>query len=138
MMEFIFPLKQLPKSCYIPMKNIFWIIPNLLAGRPSSIREPWSLKQIVEVGFKAVINLSEFAPDQEEFKTHDITSFWCPLPTTVPADERAKQDCIANLPRAFAFLMSYLNRNHAVLVHCIAGRDRTGLLLALYIAHTSP
>ena len=119
------------------MDHIFWVIPHMLAGRPSPLRKPWSLAQIKEAGFRAVINLSEFAPDIEEFKKQGIDCFWNPLPTTVPADTKAEFHCIAALPKAFEFLMSHLDHNRAVLVHCIAGRDRTGLLLSFYTAQTS-
>ncbi len=119
------------------MDHVFWVIPNSLAGRPGPLRTPWSLDSLKEAGFNVVINLSEVPPDKEDFEKLNIDSFWCPLPTAVPADRQAELDCIASLPKAFEYLVTSLNKNHKVLVHCKAGKDRTGLLLSYFFARTN-
>ncbi|MEW6750137.1 MAG: dual specificity protein phosphatase family protein [Candidatus Latescibacterota bacterium] len=116
------------------MLNAFWLLPGLLAGRPGPTREPWSLRQIRDAGIRAVVNLSEFPPRQSEFAEHGIEVLWVPLPATVPADAQSEQSCLERLPRAYAFLVTHLQAGHPVLVHCYAGCDRTGMLLAYHAA----
>ncbi len=116
------------------MPRIFWIIPGRLAGRPGPTAEPWSLDDLVRARFDTVLNLSEHPPDERAFKAAGLKSIWVPLPTTVPADEAAEQECLEVLPRAHAFLVTELEAGHQVLVHCVAGRDRTGMLLAHHLA----
>lgn len=116
------------------MEKIFWIEKDCVAGRPGPTREPWNLKQIIDEGFNAIINLSEFAPNKEDFSLNGLDVLWVPLPTTVPADIETEEKCVELLPIAYEFLMSHLKKGNHVLVHCVAGRDRTGMLLSYYIA----
>lgn len=57
-----------------------------------------------------------------------------PLPTDVPPTKESEEKCVEALPRAFAFLSGQVSRGRRVLVHCYAGKDRTGMLLAVFVA----
>jgi protein-tyrosine phosphatase len=118
------------------MKNVFWLIPGRLAGRAGPDYAPWSLSELREAGFHAVVNLSEFEPEQAAFEAARIDVLWTPLPNSYPADQEAETGCLQHLPAAYDFLHSHLSAGRTVLVHCAWGRDRTGLLLAYHLARS--
>lgn len=118
------------------MRNIFWLIPDRLAGRPGPTQEPWSLAELRAGGFDSVLNLSQYEPCSAEFVNAGLEVTWVPLPTTVPPDQAAEQACFELLPVAHQFLSDQLKSGRRVLVHCVVGRDRTGMLLAYHIARS--
>ena len=117
------------------MESVFWVVPDMLAGRPGPDYAPWSLEVLYAGGIRAVINLSEFEPSYAEFDAVNITVDWIPLPNSYPADADAERACLEKLPGALSLLQSHLYADKAVLVHCAWGRDRTGLLLAYFLAN---
>ncbi len=119
------------------MRSVFWLIPNQVAGRPGPSWEPWSLAEIRAGGIDSVLNLSEHEPDAAEFEAAGLRIYWAPLPTTVPPDAEAELACLAVLPRAQSLLESELAAGRRVLIHCVGGRDRTGVVFMYHIARTT-
>lgn len=119
------------------MKQVFWLLPQRLAGRSGPTQEAWSLPELREGGFDAVLNLSEFEPTRAEFNSAGLDLAWIPLPNTYPAGAATETACLTALPQTYEFIRSHLEAKHSVLVHCAWGRDRTGLVLAHYLACTS-
>ena len=68
------------------------------------------------------------------FEEADLAVHRTPLPNSYPANTAAEATCLEKLPIAFGFLQSRLVAGQTVLIHCACGRDRTGLLLAYYLA----
>jgi protein-tyrosine phosphatase len=118
------------------MKSVFWLIRDSVGGRPGPEWEPWSLSELRGAGFAAVLNLSEHPPDVVAFTAAGIETSWVPLPTDVPPTMESQARCMEALPRAFAFVSAQIAKNRRVLVHCHAGKDRTGMLLAVLLAKT--
>lgn len=119
------------------MREVFWLIPNRLAGRSGPTQVAWSLSEIRTVGgFDTVLNLSEHPPQPLEFRAVELACYWVPLPTTVPPDDDAEASCYRGLSLAYEIVADHLAANRRVLVHCVAGRDRTGLLLSYFLART--
>lgn len=116
------------------MKSVFWLIHDSLAGRPGPHLEPWSVDEFRAAGFEAVINLSEHAPDVEAFTAAGIEVYWVPLPTDIPPTRSSEDQCVEALPRAYAFVAAQISQGRRTLVHCYAGKDRTGMLMALLLA----
>src|SRR5215218_8787757 len=116
------------------MKSVFWLIPDAIGGRPGPYFDPWSVTEIRAAGFEAVINLSEHPSDFEAFKAAGMEASWVPLPTNVPPTKASEELCVEALPRAYAFVSAQRSRGRRVLVHCHAGKDRTGMLLAVLVA----
>ena len=118
------------------MKSVFWLIRDVIGGRAGPQLEPWSVSELRAGGFDAVINLSEHRPDSEAFEAVGIEVSWVPLPTDVPPTKRTEEQCVEALPQAFAFVSAQMSKGRRVLVHCHAGKDRTGMLLAVVVAKT--
>lgn len=116
------------------MKSVFWLVHNVVAGRPGPQLEPWSVTELRAAGFDAVINLSEHPSDFEAFKAAGMEASWVPLPTDVPPTKESEEQCVEALPRAFAFVSEQIAQGRRVLVHCHAEKDRTGMLLAILVA----
>lgn len=116
------------------MKSVFWLTPDVVGGRPGPQMEPWSLRELRAAGIDAVINLSEHSSDFAAFTEAKIEATWIPLPTDIPPTKESQEKCVEALPQALAFLSEQVASGRRVLVHCYAGRDRTGMLLALYVA----
>ena len=116
------------------MKSVFWLIPGAIGGRPGPQLQPWSVAELRAAGVGAVINLSEHATDFKAFEAVGIDASWVPLPTDVPPTKESEAQCVEALPRALAFVSAQISRGRRVLVHCHAGKDRTGMLLAVFLA----
>lgn len=116
------------------MKSVFWLIRDVVGGRAGPDWEPWSVTELRSAGFDAVINLSEHPSDFAAFEAAGIEASWVPLPTDVPPTRESEAKCVEALPRAIAFVTSQMSRGRRILVHCHAGKDRTGLLLAILVA----
>jgi protein-tyrosine phosphatase len=116
------------------MNSVFWLVRDSIGGRPGPQFAPWSMAEIRAAGFDAVLNLSEHPPDRAALAAAGMESGWVPLPTDIPPTHASAEQCCEALPRAFAFLDAQVAKGRRVLVHCYAGKDRTGMLLALYVA----
>tara|TARA_B100001013_G_scaffold249942_1_gene155242 strand:+ start:295 stop:486 length:192 start_codon:yes stop_codon:yes gene_type:complete len=62
------------------MKNVFWLIPGRLAGRPGPIEAPCSLGELSFPVFKALIDLTESEPARAKFERYKIEVGWIPYP----------------------------------------------------------
>ncbi len=118
------------------MERVFWVVPGRLAGREGPARVPWQLRSLRAAGFQAVLSLADDQCDPLELAAAGLAHASVPLPTRAPPDAEDERVCLARVPRAFAFLDAQLSAGRRVLVHCAAGRDRTGLVLAHYLART--
>lgn len=116
------------------MNSVFWLIRDVIGGRPGPQLEPWSISELRAAGFDAVINLSEHPSDFAAFQAVGIESSWVPLPADIPPTQASQEKCVEALPRAVAFVSAQLAKKRRVLVHCYAGKDRTCLLLAVFVA----
>src|SRR5687767_8357261 len=116
------------------MKSVFWLIRDVIGGRAGPQLEPWSVSELRAGGFDAVINLSEHPSDLGAFEAAGMEASWVPLPTDVPPTKKSEEQCVEALPRAFAFVSAQMSKGRRVLVHCHAGKDRTGILLAVIVA----
>jgi protein-tyrosine phosphatase len=118
------------------MDHVFWVLDDRLGGRPGPTKEPWRLADL-RFAIDVVVNISEHASPVAEFDALGIEHTWIPLPTTVPPHAEAQRSCLESLPRAEAYLSEQLQAGHRVLVHCVSGKDRTGMLLAYHLARTN-
>jgi len=108
------------------LDNFSWLDPSKLAGsaRPESERDLESLKKL---GIRTIISLTEDPLDFEvgrlgfDYLHSPITDFDAP-----------SQDQLVKIIR---FIEESISKSKPVLVHCAAGKGRTGLVLAAYLVH---
>jgi protein-tyrosine phosphatase len=116
------------------MHHSFWLIPNLLAGRPGPNREPWHLASLQAQGVRAVLSVNDGeCCHADDFKRWGIDYLCSPLSANAPPEPGDLEQCLAALPRAHEFIASHVLAGHLTLVHCNSGKDRTALQLAYYL-----
>ncbi len=99
--------------------NFSWFRSNLAAsGMPHGKR---AFEWLKSKGITAIINLTERPYHVEGFKISHI-----PMEDMMPSTPEM-------LALAVNFIKGYLNSGHKVLVHCMAGMGRTGMVLASYL-----
>ncbi|HET7651299.1 MAG TPA: dual specificity protein phosphatase family protein [Gammaproteobacteria bacterium] len=117
------------------MKHVFWLEPGRIAGRCGPNLEPWDPVELYAHGIGAVISLNNAErvyPD--EFAALGMRYTHVPLSNAAPPRPGDLELNVRQLPVAFDWITSCLNDGLAVLMHCRSGKDRTGLLMAYYLA----
>jgi len=116
------------------MDHIFWLVPNLLAGRCGPNEQPWSLGQLRQSGFGAVLSVNDGdLCHPEDFAREGLAYACIPLSNNAPPFDGDLEHCLRVLPAALSFAEENISKSIPVLVHCASGKDRTGLFLAYYL-----
>ena len=118
------------------MKYVFWILTRQLAGRPGPSREPWDLGELSKAGFSSILSLDDREIDPRSIVAAGFSHKLVKLPERLPADDVIMNECIRKLPTAYRFMRKNILNGNTVLVHCVGGRDRTGMVLAYYLCAT--
>lgn len=117
------------------MNKIFWIYERELAGRAGPLRHPWDLRDLRRAGVRVILSAADGLLDPAALASADIQHHCVPLPDDVPPSATTESRCIEALPAIADFIDSSLAQQKGVLVHCFAGKDRTGLILSYFVAY---
>lgn len=103
--------------------NFSWVIEGMLAGSgmPTSREE---MDWVRENGIKAVLTLTEESLPEQWLNNIDYLH--------VPTVNGSSPD-IENIEKAVDFVDKNLKNNKSVMVHCAAGKGRTGTILVAYM-----
>ena len=116
------------------MRHLFWLIPDVLAGRPGPNRESWNLAELKRSGIGAVLSVNDgLLCYPEDFANVEILYRCVPLSANAPPQPGDLEHCRRVLPKAFDFVEEAKRMGKATLVHCTSGKDRTGLFMAYYL-----
>jgi len=116
------------------MRHVFWLIPGKLAGRPGPNREPWDERDLKELGIDTVISLNSGEDvNRDELAALGLTYRCFPLPPNEPPLPGDEEICRGGLPPAYDFVVDQIAQGRKVLVHCSAGKDRTGLFMSYFL-----
>jgi protein-tyrosine phosphatase len=117
------------------MKHVFWLEPGRVAGRCGPNLEPWEPVELYAHGIGAVISLNNAERVYpEEFSALGVRYTHIPLSDAAPPRAGDLELNRRQLPVAYDWITCCLNDDLAVLIHCRSGKDRTGLLMAYYLA----
>jgi protein-tyrosine phosphatase len=116
------------------MEQVFWLEQGRIAGRSGPNMHPWRVEELKAGGIGAVlsVNAGELC-DPDRFAEVDIRYRCVPLSDTAPPVTGHVELNLERLPIAYAWIQSCLAEGRTVLIHCQAGKDRTGLMMAYYL-----
>jgi protein-tyrosine phosphatase len=118
------------------MKEIFWLEKNRIGGRCGPAEVKWSLSEFRRNGIDSILSLHQNSCDPNDIVMAGFNHYVAPLPNTCPPTQNDENICKSLLPGALNFLSEELCKQHTVLIHCEAGKDRTCLIMAYYLAKT--
>lgn len=115
------------------MKHVYWVVPEVLAGRSGPDEEPWDLDELGRAGIGCIVTLSNDAVDSGEIEAHGIAHEVMRMPEGRIRSPEA-QRVFRRAARKFVTLVdTYREAGRPVLAHCLWGNDRTGIMLAAYL-----
>lgn len=104
--------------------NVWWLIPEKLAGMPRPQLE--DLAELKEASIKGIVSVMDEPSGIKEYQEEGFQALWLPITGgKPPAVEQVKQ--FVN------FAEPIIESNRSVVVHCTSGNRRTGTLLAAYL-----
>ena len=119
------------------MNHVFWVVPDLLGGRPGPNCQPWDEKELFEAGIRAILSVNsgdEVRPKRLKDAGIDYTCI--PLTADAPPLPGDDKICLRRLAEQFEFVAGHVDTGNPTLIHCRHGKDRTGLFLAYYLTRT--
>ena len=114
------------------MRHVFWLFDGLLAGRPGPVQAPWDADELWARGLRVILSLNREA-DPAEITAAGLRHHSLPLPPILPLTEGMQETLLAGLEEVLATMRAEVSAGHPTLVHCHAGKDRTGLALTAYL-----
>lgn len=105
-------------------ENLWWVIPNKLAGVRKPVVE--ELTELQAAGIGAIVSVMDDPSNLDLYQLLDIPYLWLPIKGgTSPSRKQIHE---------LQDFVNYQNQlGNAVAVHCTSGRRRTGTMLASYL-----
>jgi len=118
----------------LPDRHCYEVIPGWLYSRPGPEAYPWDLDELAAQGVRVIVSLTPGVA-MSDIRAAGIQHQEFLFSDTFRRISTEKRNSI--LKRYLKFegaVSSALRQRQPVLVHCRGGKDRTGFMLALYLA----
>lgn len=113
------------------MKRVYWVVPDLLAGRPGPQEAPWNLQELWDGGFRTIVSLSRI--DGQPIRAAGFRHHAVPLNGGLAFLPLLRNVLARRMIPVIDTLAEEVAAGRPTLVHCRQGRDRTGAVLAGYV-----
>ena len=122
-----------------PMQHVYWIIDKILGGRPGPVRKPWDPQVLYAGGIRTVVSLAAEEP-AEDLSEYGLEHYRAAFPPVYLYSVGMRKAFIHEALPVWDFIHKRVVAETPVMVHCHAGADRTGLILAGYLVlyHSLP
>ena len=114
------------------VEHVYWVIDHLLAGRPGPQLEPWDPAELYAAGIRTIISLAAEEP-VTDLELYGFTHYRADFPPVMLFSKGMQKAFIYQAIPVWAFIEEQLAQGMPTLVHCHAGQDRTGTVLAGYL-----
>jgi protein-tyrosine phosphatase len=114
------------------MEHVYWVIDGLLAGRPGPAQSPWNLDAFKGAGLQVIVSLNT-EPNPAEIAAAGLRHHSLPQTPSLPVVAPLQDMLLRGIESVLATIQAEVSAGQPTLVHCHAGRDRTGLALTAYL-----
>jgi protein-tyrosine phosphatase len=114
------------------VEHVYWLIDGLLAGRQGPVQAPWNLEAIRAAGVQIIVSLNT-EPDPAAIAAVGLRHHSLPMTPALPIVAPLQELLLGQLAPVLKAVHAEVSAGQPVLVHCHAGKDRTGLVLAAYL-----
>jgi protein-tyrosine phosphatase len=113
------------------VNHVYWVMDGLLAGRPGPAEFPWNPEEFRAAGLRAIVSLNT-EPDPVAIAAAGLRHHSLPMMPALPIVAPLQDLLLRELEPVLAVIHAEVSAGQPTLVHCHAGKDRTGLVLTAY------
>ena len=113
------------------MNAVYWIIPQLLAGRPGPMTVRWDPEQLWSGGIRTIVSLVWV--EGTDIRAAGLRHYRAPLMGALVSLPALQNRLARRMVPVVDYIAGEVKADRTTLVHCRAGKDRTGAVLAGYL-----
>jgi hypothetical protein len=113
------------------MRAVYWILPQLLAGRPGPMTISWNLDQLWAGGIRTIVSLVRV--EGADIRAAGFRHYRASLMGAFVFFPALRNRLLQRMVPVVDYIAGEVAAGRPTLVHCQAGKDRTGAVLAGYL-----